>query len=222
MSPSAQLMAVYDMYYVNFISNATDNARFLVVLNLLNDPAIWQSYGTEYADFLNSFASRHEVFLIYAELLSVVVETPKLMTANNHVRLLKMLSSCINPGELLQRCKQTSRLTPVNLDNFVRELNRDLETTSGVPQSQLRHRKPNGDSEAYVTTNVNDLESRPLEKPKLGDIVTPYAEKTVTQNECTSVLGMVTGVIGSLWAGPSCKENKKLERGNVTEHRCEV
>ena len=66
MSPSAQLMAVYDMYYVNFISNATDNARFLVVLNLLNDPAIWQSYGTEYADFLNSFASRHEVFLIYA------------------------------------------------------------------------------------------------------------------------------------------------------------
>ena len=74
---------------------------------------------------------------------------------------------------------------------------------------------------AYATTNVNDLEGRPLEKPKLGDIVTPYAEKTDTQNERTSVLGMVTGVFGSLWAGPS-KENKELGRGVVTEHRCEV
>jgi|GEM_PF-3878585 len=144
------------------------------------------------------------------------------MTDNNHERLLKMLSSCINPGELLQSCKQASRLTPKCLNQFVRDLSRDLETISGVPQSQLRHRKPNGASEAYATTNVDDLEGRPLEKPKLGDIVTPYAEKTVTQNERTSVLGMVTGVIGSLWAGPSCKENKKLERGDVTEHRCEV
>ena len=151
----------------------------------------------------------------------MVAKTPKLMTANNHERLLKILSSCINPGELLQRCKQTTRLTPVFLGNFVSDLNRDLETTSGVPQSQLRHRKPNGASVAYATTNVNDLEGRPLEKPKLGDIVTPYAEKTDTQNERTSVLGMVTGVFGSLWAGPS-KENKELGRGVVTEHRCEV
>ena len=102
-SPSAQLMAVYDMYYAKFISNASDYARFLHVLHLLNDPPIWRSYGTEYADFLNSFASRPEVFLIYAELLAVVAKTPKLMTANNHERLLKILSSCINPGELLDQ-----------------------------------------------------------------------------------------------------------------------
>ena len=222
-SPSAQLMAVYDTYHDKFTPKTTEYDSFLRVLHLLNDPAIWQSYGTAYADFLNSFVSRPEVFFIYAELLSVVAKTSKLMTDNNHERLLKMLSSCINPGELLQSCKQASRLTPTCLNQFVRDLSRDLETTSGVPQSQLRHRKTNGASEAYATTNVDDLEGRPFDKPKIGDIVTPYAEKMDAQNERTSVLGIVTGAFfGRLWPTSFDKENKKLETRDVTENRFEV
>ncbi|MBP6919215.1 MAG: hypothetical protein KBB94_09900 [Legionellaceae bacterium] len=209
-SPSAQLMAVYDMYGAQFTSNATEYNSFLRVLHLLNDPEIWQRYGTEYVGFLNSFASRPEVFFIYAELLSVVAKIPKLVTAHNHGRLLTMLGSCKNPGELLQRCVNATRLTAVLLNTWVTELNSELDAASAVPSSQLRHRKPNNDrgaSVVNVTTNITDLEGGTrLEKPKPTRTVTPYAAKTGAQNERASVVSLVTGVMGGLWAGAPSKQ----------------
>ena len=201
-SPSAQLMAVYDTYHDKFTSNATEYDSFLRVLHLLNDPAIWLSYATAYADFLNSFASRPEVFFIYAELLSVVAKAPKLVTASNHMRLLNILGSCKHPGELLQRCvKATRPITAVLLGNWVKELNADVEVIS----SELRQWKSNngqGASVGYAPSNITDLEGgTPLETPKPKAAVTPYAANTV-KNEPTSVASLVTGAIVSLslWA----------------------
>lgn len=208
--PTEQLLAVYDAYHDRFRGTA-HYEDFLTVLELLNNPVIWRSYGTHYAKFLHSFAAYPPTqFLLYARILARVATEPKIVTAHNCTRLLDRLATCKQPEELLQRCQARSSLTAVLLDKWVGEIDAEAEDASGVfPLQQIRQRKPSREraTTIYATTHLDDLEARSASSAQV--VATPVMAK-----EDRPFLGSIKGFVENyIWTKPvtPASQDKKFE-----------
>lgn len=102
---SHELFDSYDHYYNIFEDNRDDVRR---VMTMLNSNEIWSNPNLPIMKVFLANSVESGCFFIYAELLTILAKQPDQLLNESQIQtVLETVKRCVNPAELLMRCRCT-------------------------------------------------------------------------------------------------------------------